>query len=229
MSDNAIPGALGRSLDWHALPALMDATLAYAPHALRDADAWFARLRDEVPWERHRIRLFGREIDSPRLSSWIGDADAVYTYSGTRFEPHAWTPTLATLRDWLESVLDARFNSVLANLYRDGRDSMGWHSDDEPELGAEPVIASLSFGAARRFRLRHRRDPAQRLELELASGSLLVMRGTTQRHYRHDLPRTARPIAPRINLTFRWIQGTKFANPGSVGASAAAARNRSCP
>ena len=125
MSEQPIFSALPRTLDWHALPALVGATLAYAPHALPDADAWFARLHDEVSWERHRIRLFCREIDSPRLSCWVGDADAVYTYSGTRFAPHGWTPTLAALREWLEGTLAARFNSVLCNLYRHGQDSMG--------------------------------------------------------------------------------------------------------
>ena len=201
-----ISAALPRALHWQALPALAGATLAYAPQAMDDAQSWFARLRHEIAWERHRIRLFGRDIDSPRLSCWIGDAGAVYTYSGTRFAPHAWTPALATLRSWLEDALGARFNSVLCNLYRDGQDSMGWHSDDEPELGPEPVIASLSFGTARRFRLRHKRDATQRLELDLAPGSLLLMRGATQRHYRHDLPKSAREVGARINLTFRYIQ-----------------------
>jgi len=102
------------------------------------------------------------------------------------------------------------FNSVLANLYRDGRDSMGWHSDDEPELGAQPAIASLSLGSTRRFVLKHRNDPSRKFALELPHGSLLLMRGATQANYRHALPRTARPVGPRINLTFRRIapQGT---------------------
>ncbi|HVJ61632.1 MAG TPA: alpha-ketoglutarate-dependent dioxygenase AlkB [Tahibacter sp.] len=173
---------------------------------MADPDAWFARLRDEVTWERHRITMFGREIDSPRLSSWVGDADAVYTYSRTRFEPHPWTPALAALRDAVSRWCDAPFNSVLCNLYRSGADSMGWHSDAEPELGPEPVIASLSFGAVRRFRLRHRDDASPSLELPLAPGSLLVMSGATQRNYRHDLPKAARVAAPRINLTFRHIR-----------------------
>jgi alkylated DNA repair dioxygenase AlkB len=173
-----------------------------------DTDAaqhWFGRLRDEIPWERHRLRLFGREVESPRLSCWIGDPDAVYTYSGTRFAPHAWTPACNELRGRIGVLCNERYNSVLCNLYRDGRDSMGWHSDDEAELGPRPCIASLSLGAARRFRLRHRRDPAVRLELELAPGSLLVMAGATQRNYRHDLPKSARVTEPRMNLTFRRI------------------------
>lgn len=184
-----------------------------------DPDAaarWFARLHAEIPWERHRLRLFGREVDSPRLSCWIGDAEAVYIYSGTRFVPHAWTPAVAELRDALFAHCEERSNSVLANLYRDGRDSVGWHGDDEPELGPEPVIHSFSFGGVRRFRLRHRRDPSLRLELDLPAGSLLRMAGATQRNYRHDLPKTARAVAARINLTFRTIQLPRGARPVSA-------------
>ena len=170
-----------------------------------EAQEYFARLHAEIPWERHRLRLFGREIDAPRLSSWIGDADAVYTYSRVRFEPHAWTPTLRELRDRLAETCAQRYNSVLCNLYRDGNDAMGWHSDSEPELGPAPSIASLSFGATRRFRLRHRTDAQLRLEIELEAGTMLLMSGATQRNYRHDLPRAKALSEPRINLTFRQV------------------------
>jgi alkylated DNA repair dioxygenase AlkB len=170
-----------------------------------EAQHWFERLHAEIPWQRHRLRIFGREVDAPRLSSWIGDADAVYTYSGTRFEPHAWTAACAELRDRLSTLCGGNFNSVLCNLYRDGRDSMGWHSDDEDELGPQPLIASLSFGAVRRFSLRHRRDATRRLDIDLPSGSLLLMAGATQRNYRHGLAKTARPVGARLNLTFRSI------------------------
>ena len=181
--------------------------LVYRPAWLpvREADALFDDVRQTLPWSVHRIRLFGREVDSPRLSAWIGDADAVYRYSGADFTPHPWTAALSGLRLRLQDELGTPFNSVLANLYRDGRDAMGWHSDDEPELGPEPVIASVSLGGVRRFLLKHRQDAALRSALELPHGSLLVMAGKTQRHYRHALPRTAKPVAPRINLTFRWI------------------------
>jgi alkylated DNA repair dioxygenase AlkB len=169
------------------------------------ASALMDRLVRDVPWEVHRIRMFGREVASPRLSCWIGDVDAAYRYSGSRFEPHPWLPALAALRGRLEDELGHPFNSVLANRYRSGADAMGWHSDDEPELGPEPLIASVSLGATRRFLLRHRRDPARRLALELEPGSLLLMAGLTQRHWKHTLPRTARPTGERINLTFRWM------------------------
>jgi alkylated DNA repair dioxygenase AlkB len=187
--------------------ALPGAELWFAPDWLQagQADALFAELRDAIEWETHRIRLFGREVDSPRLSSWIGDEDAAYTYSGTRFQPRPWPSALADIRHRLVHELDCRFNSVLANRYRDGGDYMGWHSDDESELGPQPVIASLSLGATRRFVLKHRREPSRKLELPLTHGSLLMMRGDTQANYRHSLPRTARPVGERINLTFRLI------------------------
>lgn len=197
-------GAVGLP-QWRRFP-LAGTDVRLAPFCdAESAQAWFERLHVEIPWEQHRLRIFGRAIDSPRLSCWIGDADAVYTYSRTRFVPRPWTPALAELRDAVASLCGEAFNSVLCNLYRDGRDAMGWHSDSESELGPEPVIASLSFGATRRFRLRHKRDPLLRLEIDLHSGSLLRMAGATQANYRHDLPRSARVNAARINLTFRRI------------------------
>lgn len=187
--------------------ALPDAAVAldevWMPPA--EADALLVALLATVPWKVHRIRMFGREVDSPRLSCWIGDPDAAYTYSGTRFKPQAWPDSLQPLRTRLQRELAVDFNSVLANLYRDGRDRMGWHGDNERELGARPVIASVSLGAARRFVLKRRDDPSIKLALDLPHGSLLVMAGNTQRHYRHALPATAKPIGARINLTFRRI------------------------
>ena len=177
----------------------------FADAFAHDADALRDALVREIPWETHRIKLFGREVDSPRLSCWIGDDGTGYTYSRTRFEPRAWTPTLAAIRAELASRFELRFNSVLANLYRNGRDSMGWHSDDEPELGRAPVIASLSFGAPRKFRFRSRETREIAGAIELAHGSLLVMADATQQLYQHDLPRSARIDDARINLTFREI------------------------
>lgn len=185
-----LPGA---SLRWD--PCFIDAS---------EADRLLDALGTEIAWEQHRLRLFGRELPAPRLSCWIGDPEASYTYSGTRFAPRPWTSTLAILRDRLNNVVGARFNSVLANRYRSGADGMGWHADDEPELGTQPLIASLSFGASRRFLLRSR-DRSRRAELLLGHGSLLVMEGDTQQHTQHSLPKTARPVGERINLTFRRI------------------------
>ncbi len=186
---------------------LTGADLAFDPHWLDgdQAQTLFDELRKAVPWETHRIRLFGREVDSPRLSCWIGDPDAVYTYSGTRFVPRPWPDVLRPVRERLSLELGVDFNSALANLYCDGSDSMGWHSDSETELGPQPTIASVSLGATRRFALKQRRDPSVKLAVDLPPGGLLVMRGDTQANYRHALPRTARPIGARINLTFRRI------------------------
>jgi alkylated DNA repair dioxygenase AlkB len=181
-----------------------------------DADALFAALSTEIVWETHRIRMFGREIDSPRRSCWIGDPGAVYTYSRTRFEPRPWPSALQPVRRRLAQTLGLDFDSVLANLYRDGRDSMGWHSDDEPELGPAPVIASLSLGGTRRFLFKPKRSAAfaardddvaydRRRGFPLSHGSLLVMSGDTQANYLHALPATAKPVAARINLTFRRV------------------------
>ncbi|SIP88511.1 alpha-ketoglutarate-dependent dioxygenase AlkB family protein [Solilutibacter tolerans] len=168
-----------------------------------EADALFNGLRDTVEWEVHRIRMFGRMVDSPRLSCWLGDEDAVYRYSGTIFEPRPWPTMLDSLRARLAAECGRPFNSVLANLYRDGRDAMGWHRDDEPELGDAPLIASLSLGATRRFLLKDAQG--RRHAMELANGDLLSMSGDSQRRYRHALPRTAKAVGPRINLTFRNI------------------------
>lgn len=170
-----------------------------------EASALFDALYAGIAWETHRIRLFGREVDSPRLSCWIGDPGASYTYSGTRFEPRPWPPALLPIRARLQAEFGVDFNSVLANLYRDGRDRMGWHADNERELGAHPVIASLSLGATRRFVFRHRFAPSWKRELSLGHGSLLLMAGETQANHRHTLPATSRSVGPRINLTFRRI------------------------
>lgn len=178
------------------------------------ADALLAELRRSIPWSVHRIKLFGREVDSPRLSCWIGDPDARYAYSGTHFEPHPWPQALLPIRQRLADDIGTDFDSVLANLYRDGTDYMGWHSDNEAALGSRPVIASLSLGAVRRFVFKRRDKDSgshpnessdDKRALELGQGSLLLMCGDTQRNYRHALPRTAKPTGARINLTFRRV------------------------
>jgi alkylated DNA repair dioxygenase AlkB len=172
-----------------------------------EAERAFGDLTHQVPWEERAIRIFGREVVQPRLVSFHGEPDAEYTYSGALQRPLPFTSTLARLRDELSSLLDVPFNSVLCNLYRDGRDSMGMHSDAEPELGKDPVVASLSLGAARKFTLRHRRGPTHgKLDLWLGSGSLLVMRGSTQHVYRHGVPKVTTKVGPRINLTFRRVE-----------------------
>lgn len=166
------------------------------------------RLRDllwsELEWRQEQIVLFGREIAQPRLTAWYGDPDAHYSYSGLALSPRNWHPALLELRHRLERHLCHSFNSVLANAYRGGHDSMGWHSDDEPELGSDPVIASLSLGADRRFCFRQKGGGGQRY-MALEDGSLLVMKSGCQRQWQHSLPKTKAPVGLRINLTFRRI------------------------
>lgn len=163
-------------------------------------DDVFDRLSAEIAWEQKDITMFGRTVPTPRLTAWMGDV--AYTYSGVLNEPTPWPPTLLALRDRLAGELGVAFNSCLANLYRDGADSMGYHSDDEPELGPRPVIASVSLGARRGFTLRHR-VTRERWTWSLGEGDLLVMEGESQTDYAHAVPKTARPIGPRMNLTFR--------------------------
>lgn len=171
-----------------------------------EADRVFERLLEELEWQQTRIRIQGKVIPVPRLDVWYGDPGRSYRYSGVQFQPLAWTTTLRRIKSELERRQGLTFNSVLANLYRDGSDSVAWHSDDEPELGARPTIASLSLGAERRFSLRHktRRDLGS-TRVDLPSGSLLVMAGDTQRYWQHQLAKTARAVGARINLTFRTV------------------------
>jgi len=162
------------------------------------------RIVEETQWRQERIRTPRGWVDQPRLTAWLGEPDAVYIYSGIRNVPQPWTPAVAHLRDAVSEVCGVRFNSVLLNRYRGGTDSMGWHADHEPELGPEPVIASVSLGATRRFDLRHTRTGVVR-SFGLTSGSLLVMRGQTQAQWRHRVPKEPSVTGERINLTFRVV------------------------
>lgn len=183
----------------------LDVSLVRGALSPTDADAAFAELRATVPWRQEHLRMFGELVAVPRLEAWIADDGLDYTYSGIVHRACPWTPTLARLRDVVGSLAGADLNSVLCNLYRDGRDSVDWHADDEAEFGRRPVIASLSLGATRRFDLRRVDDPSTRVDLDLHHGDLLVMRGTTQELWRHRVPRTKRRVGERINLTFRRV------------------------
>ncbi|MFD2784237.1 alpha-ketoglutarate-dependent dioxygenase AlkB family protein [Hymenobacter rubripertinctus] len=195
-----------RPLPLPAAELLLDAAFL-APAA---AAALLAHLTCDVPWQQQPIRLFGKQVMQPRLTAWYGDPAATYQYSGLRLEPLPWTAPLLQLRRRVEAAAGTRFNSVLLNLYRSGQDSMGYHADDEPELGSAPVIASLTLGATRTFRLKPRPGvAAEALSLPLTSGSLLLMRGPTQQNWLHALPKTARPVGPRLNLTFRLVDSAR--------------------
>ncbi len=170
-----------------------------------EADHYESQLRDSLQWEQGQVRMFGKWVLEPRLTAWYGDPGASYTYAGKQQKPLPWNPGLYDLKLRIESQCGISFNSVLANYYRSGQDSMGWHSDDEPELGKHPVIASLNLGATRRFQFRLKSDKAHKVELQLSHGGLLLMAGDTQHHWQHQVPKTSRPIAERINLTFRMV------------------------
>jgi alkylated DNA repair dioxygenase AlkB len=171
-----------------------------AAHALYD------HLATGLQWDQPSLTIAGKVHPIPRFQAWYGDGDAIYRYSGTTFVPTPWTAELNAVRRRLEEMCEARFNSVLANWYHHGAHSMGFHADNEPELGPEPVIASLSLGGARRFVLRPRRGlGAESFSVILGDGDLLEMSGETQRYWHHGVPKTTRPVAPRINLTFRLI------------------------
>ena len=170
----------------------------------QEADAYYAGLSSEIDWQQEDIMIVGKTVTIPRLMCWYGDPGAVYRYSGVRHEPLPWTQDLSEIRWRIEDYCGHPFNSVLGNLYRSGDDSMGWHADKEKELGVNPVIASVSFGEQRLFRLRHNKTRAT-IHIELKHGDLLKMHGALQHHWRHCIPKTRKTKQPRINLTFRRI------------------------
>ncbi len=208
MDDNSLSLFPGDHVEHIAMPG---AQVDYRPamELSPSADECLARLIDDTPWRQDPITLFGKTVMQPRLHAWYGDKDAHYQYSGLALAPLAWTPLLLSIKAQVEAACEHTFNSVLLNYYRDHRDSMGMHADDEPELGPEPVIASLSLGEQRPLRFKHRHNRSiESVKLPLAHGSLLVMAGETQRNWHHGMAKQARPCGPRVNLTFRKILPT---------------------
>ncbi|MDP5172282.1 MAG: alpha-ketoglutarate-dependent dioxygenase AlkB [Bacteroidia bacterium] len=181
--------------------------LWWAPDFLSafEADALFSHLSQSLAWQQGQVRMFGKWIDEPRLTVWYGDPGASYTYSGKQQQPLPWTPALLALKEKIETSSSTSFNSVLGNYYRSGQDSMGWHSDNEKELGIRPLIASLNLGATRTFQLRMIKDKSRKLSLDLSHGSLLIMSGETQHHWQHQIPKTKKAVGERLNFTFRLI------------------------
>ncbi|MFL0648000.1 alpha-ketoglutarate-dependent dioxygenase AlkB [Cylindrospermopsis raciborskii Cr2010] len=173
--------------------------------SVEQSNQLFCELYGNIKWKQEIIHLFGKKMPIPRLTAWYGDEGKSYTYSGIEQHPESWNPTLKFIKSKIEEIVPVRFNSVLINLYRDGKDSMGWHSDDEPELGKNPLIASLSFGATRRFYLRHKYDKSQKTVIDLENGSLLLMQDQTQHFWQHQVGKTAKKVQSRINLTFRIV------------------------
>jgi alkylated DNA repair dioxygenase AlkB len=188
---------------------LADAEIYYLPELplAQTAEAVMKQLIDEVPWRAENIVVWGKTIPLPRLIAWYGDNGANYTYSGIDHAPLPWTETLLDIKNRVEKFAGTSLNSVLLNYYRHHRDSMGLHSDDEPELGRRPIIASLSLGEERTFILKHKtRRDLKSVRLELASGSLLLMKGDTQHCWKHGIEKEKRPCGPRVNLTFRSVK-----------------------
>ena len=171
-----------------------------------ESKVFYNALLQNIEWQQDKIKLFGKTHDVPRLTALYGNADKPYTYSGITMKPTAWLPELLEIKKKIETVAQVDFTTVLLNLYRNGQDSMGWHSDDEKELGLNPLIVSVSFGATRIFKLQHNNDKSLRQSLELTDGNLLVMQGQTQHFWKHAIPKTSKITEPRINLTFRVIQ-----------------------
>ncbi len=184
---------------------LPDAEIEYYPNffSLETANMMFAKLKQETPWQQDQITVFGQTHWQPRLTALFGNEGKSYSYSNITMQPHKWTPLVMQIKQEVETVCMENFTTVLLNLYRNGKDSNGWHADNEKELGKNPVIASVSFGAERSFHLQHNSQTTAKQKIVLAHGSLLVMKGTTQHFWKHQLPKTAKPIGERINLTFR--------------------------
>lgn len=194
-----------RRVEYH----LPDAELIYIEHFFgkEEADGYYTRLLHDTAWKEGKITLYGKEYVTPRLTAWYGDEGKRYAFSNHTLEPMPWTADLQQIRRRVEAEAHLTFNSVLLNLYRNGNDSVSWHRDNEKEFGENPVIGSVSFGATRPFQLRHKfRKDVEKLTVPLTHGSLLLMKGSTQHFWEHQIPKSSRPTQPRINLTFRLIR-----------------------
>ena len=187
---------------------LPNAALLYYHNFIHSEQAWkyFYQILKKTDWKEDEIKIFGKTYLQPRLTALYGSDGKSYSYSGITMTPNPFTSELKEIKNKIEAVSEKHFNTVLLNLYRDGNDSNGWHSDDEKELGPNPFIASLSLGAKRIFHLKHKQDKNLRYKLLLEHGSLLIMKGTTQHFWKHQLPKSKKINSPRINLTFRIIQ-----------------------
>lgn len=185
---------------------LPNADIVYYPRFIEETEAnsIFRELLDKTPWQQDEIKIFGKIHPQPRLTALFGDEGKSYSYSNLTMQPHPWNSLLLQLKARIEEITQTQFTSVLLNLYRNGKDSNGWHADDEKELGKNPVIASLSFGAERVFGLRHNNGMFKQ-KITLENGSLLIRRGETQHFWKHQIAKTMKPSGARINLTFRTL------------------------
>lgn len=163
------------------------------------------KLKASIQWKQETIRMYGKLLNTPRLTAWYGDNSKTYAFSGKKYDPYPWRPELLFIKQRVDKAAGITFNSVLLNDYRNGNDSVAWHADDEPELGINPIIASVSFGQMRRFDVRHKQDHKLKHSVELENGSLLIMKGDLQHNWEHQVPKSIKAIKERINLTFRVI------------------------
>jgi len=169
------------------------------------ASTYFEVLRQDIEWKQEEMMMYGKLIKFPRLTAWYGDDDKPYSFSGLKLCPQPWTDELLSIKSRIEPKSGVKFNSVLLNYYRDGNDSISWHTDAEKELGINPIIASVNFGAERKFQLKHRVN-GEKIDINLQHGSLLIMKGELQHHWLHQVPKTKLAVKERINLTFRVIK-----------------------
>ncbi|MCU4177306.1 alpha-ketoglutarate-dependent dioxygenase AlkB family protein [Carboxylicivirga sp. N1Y90] len=172
---------------------------------IEEANRHFKALMNDIEWKQESMNMYGRNIPFPRLTAWYGDNDKPYSFSGITLAPLKWNETLLKIKQKIQHLAETSFNSVLLNRYRNGNDSISWHTDAEKELGTNPLIASVNFGATRKFQLRHR-ESKEKIELELSHGSLLIMAGELQHYWQHQVPKTKKVVNERINLTFRVIK-----------------------
>jgi len=161
---------------------------------------------DEMPWQQKVIKMYDKHLLTPRLTVWVGDPGTNYTFSGEKYDPLPWTEELQTIRERVQILSGVNFNSVLLNYYRDGNDSVAWHSDNEDELGEHPVVASVTFGQVRSFDIRNKRDHSQKYSVKLEDGSYLLMKGDLQENWEHRVAKSTKPMKKRVNLTFRVIK-----------------------
>lgn len=170
-----------------------------------ESDFLFKSLSEKVLWKQESMNMYGKKVDFPRLTAWYGDNDKPYSFSGITLDPNPWTKELLEIKAKIEPIADVNFNSVLLNQYRNGSDSISWHTDAEKELGLNPIIASVNFGATRNFQLRHI-ETKEKIDIDLSHGCLLIMQGELQHFWQHQIPKTTKPVNERINLTFRVIK-----------------------
>jgi len=186
---------------------LIDAQVSYVPSFIgfEEANELFNKLINDISWQQDDIVVFGKKFQQPRLTALYGNDGKSYSYSSLTMFPNKWNSLLIYIKEKVEEFMNVKFTTVLLNYYRDGNDSNGWHADNEKELGKNPIIASISFGAKRVFQMKHNTNKDQKFKIELEHGSLLIMKGTTQHFWKHQIPKSTKKVGPRINLTFRII------------------------